>query len=151
MLATGALLSPFISMSLLLLMPSPPTPIPMRHVKQLTLREVEVWRYISSGLNSREIAEKMGVSSATIDAHKEHLRSKLGVKSWSASRLTLLGIQHGLFTIRVDPALIDISGMPPEDQLVCINAVVFRKQMEAAGIALDLARFKAQSRKRARP
>lgn len=49
-------------------------------VASLTDRELEVYRLIGEGRSSREIAAKLGVSIRTVDAHRTHIKEKLGVK-----------------------------------------------------------------------
>ncbi|MEC5128454.1 response regulator transcription factor [Verrucomicrobiales bacterium BCK34] len=49
-------------------------------VSSLTDRELEVYRLIGEGDISREIAAKLGVSVRTIDAHRTHIKDKLGLR-----------------------------------------------------------------------
>ena len=49
--------------------------------KDLSKREVEVLRQIASGLSNREIADKLFISIRTVDAHRNHIMQKLGLKS----------------------------------------------------------------------
>src|SRR3981081_444943 len=49
----------------------------------LTAREVEILRRVTSGLTNRQLAEELGVSTRTIDAHLRSVYAKLGVKSSS--------------------------------------------------------------------
>jgi len=56
-----------------------PNDEPGRH--GLTRREREVARLIGQGLTSRQIAERLIISKRTVDAHAEHIRTKLGVHS----------------------------------------------------------------------
>lgn len=46
----------------------------------LTDRELEVFRAIGEGNSSREIAGLLGVSIRTIDAHRTHIKDKLGLR-----------------------------------------------------------------------
>jgi len=46
----------------------------------LTDRELEVFRAIGEGRSSREIAGLLGVSIRTIDAHRTHIKEKLGLR-----------------------------------------------------------------------
>ena len=58
----------------------------------LTRREVEVARLVADGLTNGEIAERLVLARKTVDAHVEHIRNKLGVRSrtqigvWAVSR-----------------------------------------------------------------
>lgn len=47
----------------------------------LTRREQEVAALVAAGLTSKEIAAKLVISHRTADAHIEHIRAKLGVRS----------------------------------------------------------------------
>lgn len=44
----------------------------------LTDREVEVFELIGRARNNQEIAQKLGISPRTLDAHRAHIREKLG-------------------------------------------------------------------------
>lgn len=48
---------------------------------RLTDREMEVFRMIGSGKPVREIAENLFLSVKTIEAHREHIKEKLGFKT----------------------------------------------------------------------
>ncbi len=49
--------------------------------KELTLRELEVLRYLSEGLNSREIAKKMYISINTVQYHRKQLLNKMQARN----------------------------------------------------------------------
>jgi len=57
----------------------------------LTDRELEVYRYIGEGKSSREIAGIMGISIRTVDAHRTHIKDKLGLRD--AADLTYQAIR----------------------------------------------------------
>ena len=61
---------------------------------QLTAREIDVVRLIAGGLTNREIADRLGISPRTIDAHLRSIYGKIGVSSRSAA--TLYACDHGL-------------------------------------------------------
>jgi DNA-binding NarL/FixJ family response regulator len=50
-------------------------------IDQLSDREVEVFHCIGQGMNVREIAAAFGLSSKTIEVHRDHIREKLRLKS----------------------------------------------------------------------
>lgn len=63
----------------------------------LTAREVEILGRVTSGLTNRQLAEELGVSTRTIDAHLRSVYAKLGVKSRSAA--TRYAIEHDLVDV----------------------------------------------------
>jgi len=46
----------------------------------LTDRELEVFRAIGEGKSSREISGALGISIRTVDAHRTHIKEKLGLR-----------------------------------------------------------------------
>ena len=48
-------------------------------IETLSDRELEVLEMIGKGLGSREIAEKLHLSIKTIESHREHMKTKLGL------------------------------------------------------------------------
>ena len=48
-------------------------------VELLSDRELEVLELIGNGLGSREIAEKLHLSIKTVESHREHIKTKLGL------------------------------------------------------------------------
>jgi len=55
---------------------------------------VEVLKLVAAGLMNRQIAESLGVSTRTVDAHLRSIYAKLGVKSRSAA--TRFAVDHHL-------------------------------------------------------
>jgi len=59
----------------------------------LTGREIQVVREIARGLTNRQIAEKLGISERTVDAHVQNVRNKLGMErrtqiaAWTSAHL----------------------------------------------------------------
>jgi DNA-binding NarL/FixJ family response regulator len=47
----------------------------------LSNREMEVFQLIGNGFSTRQIAEKLNLSSKTIDSYREHLKLKLGLET----------------------------------------------------------------------
>ena len=48
---------------------------------RLTDRELEIFRLIGGGATVREIAEKLFLSTKTVEAHREHIKQQLNLKS----------------------------------------------------------------------
>ena len=48
-------------------------------VGQLSDRELQVLRCIGRGMSSREVAEELFISVKTVEAHREHIKEKLGL------------------------------------------------------------------------
>jgi DNA-binding NarL/FixJ family response regulator len=61
---------------------------------RLTAREVDVLRLISAGLTNRDIGNRLGLSTRTVDAHLRSIYAKIGVSSRSAA--TRYAVEHGL-------------------------------------------------------
>ena len=59
----------------------PPAPPDGAPPPELTRREIEVLRLITSGANTRTMAERLHVSPATVRNHVQHILGKLGVHS----------------------------------------------------------------------
>jgi DNA-binding CsgD family transcriptional regulator len=53
-------------------------------VGKLTDRELQVFRLAGRALSTRAIAEKLGVSVKTVEAHRENIKGKLGVETHTA-------------------------------------------------------------------
>lgn len=50
---------------------------------RLSDRELEVFEEIGRGKSTRQVAEMLGISARTVDAHRAHLKKKLGMKDGS--------------------------------------------------------------------
>ena len=64
---------------------------------QLTTREEEILRFIAEGLSSRQIAEKLFVSSRTVEFHRANIIQKLGIRD--VAGLTRYAIKQGLVKV----------------------------------------------------
>lgn len=53
------------------------------YVERLTDRELQIFRLIGRGYGTRLIAETLHLSRKTIESHREHIKSKLGLKNGS--------------------------------------------------------------------
>ncbi|MEV1292966.1 LuxR C-terminal-related transcriptional regulator [Pseudonocardia sp. NPDC049635] len=56
-------------------------PQPAEPIAALTPREAQIAELVSEGMTNREIAERLGVSRRTVEAHVEHALAKLGFTS----------------------------------------------------------------------
>ncbi len=61
---------------------------------QLTSREVDVLKLVTGGLTNREIADRLGLSSRTVDAHLRSIFGKIGIASRSGA--TRYAVEHRL-------------------------------------------------------
>jgi DNA-binding NarL/FixJ family response regulator len=55
-------------------------PTPVFGVKLLSDRELEIFRLIGGGLGTQKIAKTLNLSISTVEAHRTHIKAKLGVK-----------------------------------------------------------------------
>jgi DNA-binding NarL/FixJ family response regulator len=62
-------------------------------IDTLSDREMEVFQLIGNGYSTRQIAQKLNLSSKTIDSYREHLKLKLGLES--GAELVRHAIQWG--------------------------------------------------------
>jgi predicted ATPase/DNA-binding CsgD family transcriptional regulator len=66
---------------------------PLRDGSPLSDREKQVARLIADGLTNGEVAERLRIADRTVDAHVEHIRNKLGLRTraqiavWTHERL----------------------------------------------------------------
>jgi DNA-binding NarL/FixJ family response regulator len=51
---------------------------------ELSDRELQVFALIGAGHGPKEIANRLGISTKTVEAHREHIRHKLGLKTAAA-------------------------------------------------------------------
>lgn len=58
-----------------------PRPRGARGESRLTLREREVLRLLTDGATSKDIAQSLGISPKTAQAHRENIKDKLGLRS----------------------------------------------------------------------
>ena len=59
----------------------------------LTDRELEVFELIGRGMETRQIAQRLGVSVSTVETHRAHLKEKLGIAS--APQLIRAAVEWG--------------------------------------------------------
>lgn len=70
---------------------------PLERVKQLTAKETEVLAKLASGLSVKEIARQLGLTTKTVQSHRNSLRKKLKVRT--DVELCLIAIKSGLVDI----------------------------------------------------
>jgi two-component system response regulator NreC len=57
-------------------------PQPRRdHAEELTMREIDVVKLLTSGLTNRQIADQLFLSVRTVESHRAHIFAKLGLTS----------------------------------------------------------------------
>jgi two-component system, NarL family, response regulator NreC len=71
--------------------PTPENPIPGT---SLTMREVEIVRLLCEGYGNKQVAEQLGVSTRTIESHRNHIMHKLRFSNFS--ELVRFSIRSGL-------------------------------------------------------
>jgi DNA-binding CsgD family transcriptional regulator len=60
----------------------------------LTAREAEVCRLLALGLTTRQVADRLVISTKTADHHVQHIYTKIGVSTRGAA--ALFAIEHGI-------------------------------------------------------
>jgi DNA-binding NarL/FixJ family response regulator len=65
-----------------------------RTIEALTVREREVLALVAAGLSNKETATRLGISVRTVEAHRDNLSRKLGIRT--AAGLTRLAVAAGL-------------------------------------------------------
>ena len=68
-----------------------PTP---KAIDVLTAREREILSHVADGLTNKEIGAALGISTRTVEAHRDALGRKLGIRT--VAGLTRLAIEQGL-------------------------------------------------------
>jgi DNA-binding NarL/FixJ family response regulator len=75
--------------------PAPaPASQPPRATDVLTAREIEILTHVAEGMTNREIGTALGISTRTVEAHRDSLMRKLGIRT--VAGLTKLAIEQGL-------------------------------------------------------
>jgi DNA-binding NarL/FixJ family response regulator len=64
---------------------------------RLTLREIEVLRLLSDGSTSKDIAQRLGISPKTAQAHRENIKNKLGLRS--TAEMVRYAIKHKIIKV----------------------------------------------------
>jgi DNA-binding NarL/FixJ family response regulator len=66
--------------------------------EDLTPRELEILKLAAGGMSNKEIAEKLCISSKTVDTHKNHIMQKLHLKN--ATELVLYAIRNNIIVVK---------------------------------------------------
>ena len=66
-------------------------------LEQLSLREREILQLVAEGKTSQEIAERLSISSKTVDTYRSRLMRKIGVED--VAGLVKFAIQHGVISL----------------------------------------------------
>ncbi|MFO0706149.1 MAG: helix-turn-helix transcriptional regulator [Nitrospira sp.] len=62
-----------------------------KEIGSLTQREREVLELLTNGDSTRELAQRMGISSRTVQKHLQRIYAKLGVKGRLSAALLVAG------------------------------------------------------------
>lgn len=63
----------------------------------LTQRETEILRLCASGVSNKEIADRLFISTKTVDAHKNHIMHKLKLKN--TAEMVLYAVKHKIIEV----------------------------------------------------
>ena len=66
----------------------------MKYLHPLTPREIEIIRYLSDGLSTKEIATKLFISEKTVERHKTNLLKKMQLRN--TAQLVKAAVENGL-------------------------------------------------------
>jgi DNA-binding NarL/FixJ family response regulator len=90
-----ALLSPSITKRVIKQFTRIPRADPPEQIKELTEREVDVFRLVARGLSNAEIGKELYISEATVKTHITHILQKLGLRD--RVQAVVLAYETGLF------------------------------------------------------
>jgi DNA-binding NarL/FixJ family response regulator len=93
--AGDALLSPAITKRVIKQFTRIPRRTPPKELDELTAREREILRLITTGLSNAEIGEELFISETTVKTHVTHILQKLGLRD--RVQAVVLAHQTGLF------------------------------------------------------
>ena len=96
----NALLSPAITKRVIKQFTRIPRPAPPKGFGELTEREHEILRLVSTGLSNAEIGQKLYISETTVKTHVTHILQKLGLRD--RVQAVVLAYQTGLFDRALD-------------------------------------------------
>ncbi len=93
--AGNALLSPAVTKRVIRQFTRIPRPAPPKGLSELTERELEILRLISTGLSNAEIGRALYIGETTVKTHVTHILQKLGLRD--RVQAVVLAYQAGLF------------------------------------------------------
>ena len=93
----NALLSPAVTKRVIRRFTRLPRPDPPRRFKDLTDREVDVFRLIARGFSNAEIGEELYISDTTVKTHITHILQKLELRD--RVQAVVLAFEAGLFDV----------------------------------------------------
>ena len=65
--------------------------------EELTIREIEILKLAASGTSNKEIADKLYISTKTVDAHKNHIMQKLKLKN--TAEMVLYAVKNKIIEV----------------------------------------------------
>ncbi len=68
--------------------------------RTLTKREIEVVQLVAQGCKNREVAEKLGIKTKTVETHRSNIMNKLAFRN--VAQLIRYAIQKGLVPIEIE-------------------------------------------------
>ena len=75
-------------------------PIRIAHRREITQREREVLKLIAKGYKNREAAEKLEISTKTVETHRANIMNKLALRN--TAELIHYAIREKLITVETD-------------------------------------------------
>jgi DNA-binding NarL/FixJ family response regulator len=66
--------------------------------EDLTPRELEILKLCAGGMANKEVADKLCISSKTVDTHKNHIMQKLKLKN--TAEMVLYAVRHGIIDVK---------------------------------------------------
>jgi DNA-binding NarL/FixJ family response regulator len=99
--AGDALLSPTITRRVIKQFTRMPRSVPPPELKQLTQREIDVFRSVARGLSNLEIGRELFISEMTVKTHVTHILQKLNLRD--RVQAVVLAYQTGLFDASPGP------------------------------------------------
>ncbi|HZT35321.1 MAG TPA: response regulator transcription factor [Nitrososphaera sp.] len=75
-------------------------PVRIAHRREITQREREVLKLIARGFRNREAAEKLGISTKTVETHRANIMNKLALRN--TAELIHYAVREKLISIETD-------------------------------------------------